>query len=108
MEPGGADAAGASSQTYLLERFMPAGSLAELEGFVSRARAATAAPSEHAVRVSPLWSVYVPAEELCLCVVQAPSREAVERAAARSGVTFERIIEVVALGVRERGKRERT
>jgi hypothetical protein len=102
MGSGEADATAAAPRTYLVERYVPKGSRTELEAFVSRMRDEAATLGKQGVQVAPLWSVYVPTEELWFCVIEATSLEAVDRAAVAPHLTFDRIVEVVAISVDKR------
>jgi hypothetical protein len=83
---------------YVAECLWPGVTEADLAELDARARAAT---SED---VSYLGSLLMPADEVVFCFFQGPSAQAVETAAGRAGIPFERILESVrAPGPTRRG-----
>lgn len=75
--------------TYLVESYAPqAGSDA-----ASNAAALVEAGADARLR----WSIVLPAEDLCLHVLDGPSVEAVRDAAARAALRCQRISEVVVI-----------
>lgn len=81
--------------TFLVEAYEPRGhdeSLAEIE---RRARAAAAELTRSGTAVRYLRSIYVPADETCFHVFEAPSIEAVEAVGRRARLEFDRVTEAV-------------
>lgn len=85
---------------YVVERFLP-GMSPEGLGVLAREQQGLDAADD----VSYRHSTYVPADETCFCLFEAPSAQAVEAANARARLPFERVVEVVHVGA---GAPERT
>jgi len=75
--------------TYLVESYLPHAQ--------SRAAAVTAAFCETGGEACLRWSVVLPAEDLCLHVLDGPSAEVVRDAVARTNVRCERISQVLLI-----------
>jgi hypothetical protein len=73
---------------YLVERYLPGLTAAELPELA--ARLATAA-TEAGEDVLYLGSTFLADEESCFCQFEASSADAVERACARAGIPFARV-----------------
>lgn len=71
---------------YLVELERPAEGWADLPAATAGARAAAAALRAEGVPVRFLRSVYVPEEETCFFLYEAPSRAAAREAAGRTAV----------------------
>jgi hypothetical protein len=78
-------------QTYLVENYYPGLSAGELQGMVSRIRAAVSEMSGDGKAIRHVRSTIVPADESFLCVIDAASEQLVLDAYARAGVSIERI-----------------
>jgi len=76
---------------YLVERYVPSMTAAELAAAVSRV---DELPSEG---VRHLWTVLVRDEDTCLSVFEAPNAGAVEAANARARFRLDRVAEVTPL-----------
>ena len=77
---------------YVVERYLPGVSRAELERGLERL--------EHVTRGTPvryLGSTIVPDDEACFCQFEGPSEEAVAEANRRADVPFDRIVLAVAV-----------
>jgi hypothetical protein len=77
---------------YVVERYLPGVSRAELERELTRLDEAT-----RGTAVRYLGSTIVPDDEACLCQFEGPSAEAVAEANRRAGVPFDRIVAAVAV-----------
>jgi Protein of unknown function (DUF4242) len=80
--------------TYLVERYLPGLSHAELLAAAARVSAAGAELTAEGLPVRYLGSLVVPGEEACFCEFEGPSVEAVELANHRAGVPFARVLPV--------------
>jgi hypothetical protein len=76
---------------YVVERYLPGVSRAELERQLERLERLT-----RGTAVQYLSSTIVPDDEACFCQFEAPSEEAVAEANRRAGVPFDRIVAAVA------------
>ena len=77
---------------YVVERYLPGVSRADLERQLERL--------EHATRgthVEYLGSTIVPDDEACFCQFDGPSEEAIADANRRAGLPFDRIVAAVAV-----------
>jgi hypothetical protein len=83
------------SRRYLIELERPASGWVAVGDMAARARAAAAALRDEGVPVRFLRSVFVPEDDACFFLYEAPSREvvrvAVEHAAARVADVSERV-----------------
>jgi hypothetical protein len=79
--------------TYLVESYVPRAE--------SHASAIAAALVETGPDARLRWSVVLPAEDLCLHVLDGPSAEAVRAAAARADVRWQRISQVLLISPEE-------
>jgi hypothetical protein len=82
--------------TYVIETFLPRTRAGGLEASTARLRTAVAAAStsEHPAR--HVRSFFVPEDELCFHVVEAPSIEATREISRQAGLSPERIVEAEA------------
>ena len=74
--------------SYLVERYLPATGAANIDAAVAGINASDG-------RVRHLRATFVPEDETCFHVVEAPSLEAVREALKRAAITYERIVEAV-------------
>jgi Protein of unknown function (DUF4242) len=82
---------------YLVERYVPGATPADLAAAAARVAAAAAELSADGIRVRYLGSSFVPDEETCFCEFEAASSQAVEWANERAGVAFAQILPAVRL-----------
>jgi hypothetical protein len=78
---------------FLVERYVPAGSVELLVAQAAAAEDAARGLRGEGVGVRYLWSAYLPSEETCLCLFEAPDRAAVEEVNRRARFPFDRIVE---------------
>jgi Protein of unknown function (DUF4242) len=78
---------------YVVELYFPHGNSDALTSAVDRARSAAGWPAQDGSRVTYVRSLFLPADELCFLLYDAPSAEAVLEVARRAEITFERIVE---------------
>jgi hypothetical protein len=82
--------------TFVVEAYEPRGRGAEaLIGLEERARAATAELSRSGSHVRYVRTTFLPDDEICFHVFEAPSREAVLEAARKAGFAYARITEAL-------------
>jgi hypothetical protein len=78
--------------TYLVERYVPRAGRAQLAEIVKTAKAAArSGDSPGAIRYFAV--TLVPGDELCYCLFEAPTIEAVRQAHERARIPCERIVE---------------
>jgi hypothetical protein len=77
---------------YVVERYLPGVSRAELERQLERLAQVT-----RGTRVAYLGSTIVPDDEACFCQFDGPSEEAVAEANRRAGIPFDRIVAAVGI-----------
>lgn len=82
---------------YAAKCFWPGVTLAEVDEASGRARGDAGAGRVHDRKAAYLGSVLFPDDELVLCLFEAPSRSAVQRASDRAGLPCERVMETVWL-----------
>jgi hypothetical protein len=82
---------------YAAKCFWPGVTLAELDEASARAREVTAARRARGGNAVYLGSVLFPDDELVLCLFDASSRTAVQRASDRAGLPCERVMETAWL-----------
>jgi hypothetical protein len=83
------------ARSYLVEVYTPRDNREALAATVSRARAAALALRHEGVPVRYLRPIYVPEDETCFHVFEAPSAQAVGEASRRAGLNHDRIVEAV-------------
>jgi hypothetical protein len=83
----------AGVKCYAVELELTAGDASHLATAGERARSAAEQLTREGTPVRWVRSVYVPEEDTCLLVFEAPTAEAVGRAGRRAGLTYERIVE---------------
>jgi Protein of unknown function (DUF4242) len=74
---------------FLAEFYLPAS--AALSGIAQRARMGAAAACAAGTQARFIQAVFVPAEETCFALFEAPSAAAVSAAGAAAGLEFDRI-----------------
>jgi hypothetical protein len=82
-----------ATSIFLVERYLPVTELDVLAAAV--ARAAQVCAAGHGVRY--LHSTYVPAEDTCFCVFQAPSEESVRAVNEAAHFDLDRIVSAIGL-----------
>ena len=82
---------------YLVEAYVGRLTAAQLGRVTSRARTTAAAIAEPNGPVRYLGGISIPDDELCFHLYAGPSADAVNEAAARAGITADRIVEAVQL-----------
>jgi hypothetical protein len=80
---------------YLVEIYLARGGGPDLAAPASRARRAARDVSENGVKVRYIRSIFVPEDEVCFHLFEAPSAEAVWEAARRASIGAERVVEAV-------------
>jgi Protein of unknown function (DUF4242) len=83
---------------FMLEFYIARTDPAAAEQAAERARAAVEALAREGTPVSFLRSIFVPEDETCFLLYEAPSVEAVRLAAERANLPFERVAEAVSEG----------
>jgi hypothetical protein len=78
---------------YLVESYTPIGRQSELPGVIARAEAASAQMRQNGVAVRYIRPILIPEDEVCLHLFEAQSVAAVEEAARRAELPFERIVQ---------------
>ena len=81
--------------SYLVEGYLPRSRAAELVEAVARVREAAECLSAEGVAVRHVRTSFLPADELFLHLLEAPSAEAAGEATRRAGIAPERIVEAV-------------
>jgi uncharacterized protein DUF4242 len=76
---------------FLVERYVPSMTAAELEAAIARFDELPQA------RVRHLWTILVAAEDTCLSVFEGTDAAAVEEANVQAGFHLDRVVEVCAL-----------
>lgn len=76
---------------YLVERYLNSQHVADLVAAVTRLAAACRDSASSAAPVRYLHSTFVPAEETCFCLLQAPSVAAVQAVNTTANFGFDRI-----------------
>ena len=80
---------------YLVERHLPGITSDELAAAAGRAKEVTAQMSQEGTPVRYLRSTFIPGEEKCFCLFEAPSSEVVRQANERAEIPLERIVEAM-------------
>ena len=84
--------------TYLVECYSPGVRCQEVETAAARALAATAALQREGLAVEYVGALFVPVDEVVFHVFSSATAEAVREASVRAEVSFERVVESVAVG----------
>lgn len=79
--------------TYVIETYLSRTRHGELDAATSRLRAAVAAAAPIEGPVRHVRSFFVPEDEMCVHVVEAPSIETTREISRRAGLAPERIVE---------------
>jgi Protein of unknown function (DUF4242) len=79
--------------TYLVERYVPRAASAHLAEIVSTAKAAAGQARDSPGAIRYLAVTLVPGDELCYCLFEAPTIEAIQQAHELAHVPCERIVE---------------
>ncbi len=87
----------ARSSTFFVERYLPSSAKATLVASVARVQQACAKSGCDGKEVRYLHSTYLPAEELCFCVFQAPSSAAVQSVNDAAHFALDRITDAVLM-----------
>jgi hypothetical protein len=80
---------------FLVERYVPSASKEHLAAQTAAAEVAARELRGEGMSVRYLWSTFLPSEETCLCLFEAPDRWAVEEVNRRAGFPFDRVVEAV-------------
>jgi len=80
---------------FLVERYVPAVDGERLPTLAAMAAAAAEEMRARGTEIRYLWSAFLPADEICLCLFEAGDRAAVEEVNRRAGFAFERVVEAV-------------
>jgi Protein of unknown function (DUF4242) len=83
---------------FTLQLRRPAGGWADLERTTARAREAAVAMQAEGIGVRLLRSVFVPEDDTCFLLYEAPSGETVRQAAARAGLASDDVHASEAVG----------
>jgi Protein of unknown function (DUF4242) len=76
---------------FLLEQYVSRSDRATVERGATRARLAAEALTREGTQVRYLRSIFVPEDETCFYLYEAPSLEAVREAAERAAIPYDRI-----------------
>ena len=82
---------------FIVERYLPAVGHGELAAAVDRDQRAAEGMTAAGVPVRHLSTIYVPSDESCFSLFDAPSADALRQAQERAGIGFERIVEALQL-----------
>lgn len=88
--------------SFLAETFHPALRLPELRESEDRVRAAAKALTRAGTPVRYVRSIFVPEDEICFFVLEAPSEAAARAAASKARLRIERVVEAVESEKEER------
>jgi hypothetical protein len=88
---------------FLAELYLPRTSVGAVAHARDRAKDATAGLSAEGTSVRLLRTIFVPTDEMCLFLFEAPSAEAVRETALRAALSFEHIAEAVTDASWEQG-----
>lgn len=76
---------------FVIEFYVPRADPAEAERSAGGARRAAEEMAGEGIPVRLVRSIFVPEDETCLLLVEAPTGDVVREVAGRAGLTFERI-----------------
>ena len=80
---------------YLVELYLPAAD--RVPAAAARARAAAEQLAGEGRPIRYLRSIFIPSDQTCFLVFEAPSEDAVREAGNRAAVTFTRVVEAMQL-----------
>ena len=80
---------------FIAEHYIPRTSTVTLRTMAARIETAAAEVSGEGIQVRYVASTLLPEDEMCLCLFESTSRDAVERASARAGITVERVVQAL-------------
>ena len=83
--------------TFVVERYLSEAGSVEVAAAVDRDRRAADAMRAGGIPVRHVSTIYVPSDESCFSLFDAPSADALREAQERAGIGFERIVEAVEL-----------
>jgi hypothetical protein len=86
---------------YAAERYLPGVTADELLDAARRVRAAAAEMTAAGTPVAYLRSTFLPGDQACYCLFEAPSEQAVAQANDNAGIPYERIIPAVHLAAED-------
>ena len=99
---------GGAMAVYLVERYLPGLTAADVRAAIQRATAVAEEMAADGIPIRLLTSAFIAEEEACFCQFEAPSREAVAAANERAAFPFARILAVdLASGGQRRPMRNR-
>ena len=81
--------------TYVAERYLPGGTWEQVLDAARRVKRSAAELAAAGTPVRYLRSTFLPTDETCCCLFQAPSEDAVKQANDRAQLPYDRIVEVV-------------
>ena len=84
-----------SLRSYFAESYLPRIRAAELRDAARRARLAAEALAAEGLRVRHVRTSFLPDDEVCLHLFEAPSADAVSEAMRRAALAVDRIVEAV-------------
>jgi hypothetical protein len=82
---------------FIVERYLPPEHHWELAAAADNDRRAAERMTAAGAPARHLSTIYVPSDESCLSLFDAPSADALRQAQERAGIAFERIVEAVQL-----------
>jgi hypothetical protein len=83
------------NRSYLVETYFPRDGRDRLSEIVSQAQAAAKAMRVDGVDVRYLRPIFLPDDETCFHLFEAPSAQAVAEASRRAALAYDRIVEAV-------------
>jgi hypothetical protein len=86
-----------TSSAYIVEVYEPRTSAGGCAAAAARARSVTEEMRADGTDVRFLRSIFLPPDETCLHLFEAPSPLEVTRAAARAGIRADRIVEAISI-----------
>jgi hypothetical protein len=82
---------------FVVERYLSAAGAVEVAAAVDRDRRAAEAMRVGGIPVRHVYTIYVPSDESCFCLFEAPSVDALREAQERAGIGFERIVDAIQM-----------
>jgi hypothetical protein len=108
MDPPGRPSVAAHPAAYLVERYVPASNAESLAESVSRVARICAAVEGAGPPVLYLQSLYLPTEETCFCLFQAPSPDAIRAVNDEGRFALDRITSGVLITASQPDRRKRS